>query len=330
MQHLLDDDRVVVTRHDDGSVTLVWDEYNSTVASTMFELTWGMVFAGAAVLRDPPERFYAHPDGWCPACAEAKLEGPAVWGIWLPSAWYRSHVRAGAQAGEPARVQQFANREVAERMMRSYLATLRRHRQRSRSIYPAEVAVLDRDPRHAPRFRPESVGDDSQMWLWHNDPAVSRAVARRNGGWPDEVWSFRFDSDDAGGDIVVMTGAEFAALANAEDEAAQRRDRERRESRRTGDQVTRLDSCTIVWHRENEDDLEGYLISIRDDNSTAPAQRMLADGASEGLDGAPQGLTVFGRTRFDRPSFAAARAMAPRYAYLLDGIEQQRGTTIGS
>ncbi|WP_340682511.1 hypothetical protein LCL61_28070 [Amycolatopsis coloradensis] len=103
----------------------------------------------------------------------------------------------------------------------------------------------------------------------------------------------------------------------------------RREVRRTGDQVTRLDGCTIVWHRETDTDVEGYLKSILDPRSSEPARRMRADGTQERLDGAPLGLTVYGTTQFNRPRFAAAATMTPQYSYLLDGITQSRGITVG-
>ena len=136
--------------------------------------------------------------------------------------------------------------------------------------------MLDRDPRQAPRF---PAGSSAQRF-----PVV--VVAQRSHRVAISPWErrparrglvFRFDGDDASGDIVVMTGAEFAVLATAQDEAAQRRDRERRESRPTGDQVTRLDGCTIAWHRENEVDVDGYLISIQDDTST-PCSRSRSTG----------------------------------------------------
>ncbi|WP_125677324.1 hypothetical protein [Amycolatopsis sp. WAC 04182] len=214
--HLLDQDRVVVTHHDDGGVTLVWDEYNGRVAAELVRLTMDMVFTGPDLLRDPPEQFYAHPDGWCPACAEAVLEGPPVWGIWLSQDWHRSHVRAELQDGQPRSVARFANRAVAEQMMRSHLAALHRDRQRRRSALPVEILVLDRDPRRAPRFRPDVVGESSQLWLWHEDPTASPAAARRHGGWPDEVWLFEHAAE-AVDPIVVVPGTEFAARARTED-----------------------------------------------------------------------------------------------------------------
>lgn len=329
--HLLDDERVVVTRHDDGSVTLVWDEYNAGVAAEMFGLTMEMLFRGDnANLRRPPEHFYAHPDGWCPACAEAVLEGPPVWGIWLPQAWYRANVRGALQAGQLRSVARFANREVAEQMMRSHLAALRRARKRSRSALAVEIVELDRDPRRAPRFERGSVHEDSQLWLWHNDPTASRAAARRNRAWPDEVLLFPPDDKADDDQIVVVAGKEFAVQARAQDEAAEQRERTRRETRRTGDQLTTLDGCIIVWHRENEADVEGYVISIRDPRSAEPARRMLANGDPEPLGDGPKGLTVYGRNRFERPGFARAAAMTPQYAYLLDGIKHSRGTTVGT
>ncbi|KFZ80845.1 hypothetical protein ED92_11020 [Amycolatopsis sp. MJM2582] len=328
--HLLDQDRVVVTHHADGGVTIVWDAYNGHVAAEMFRLTMNMVFTGTDLLRDPPEQFYAHPDGWCPACAEAVLDGPPVWGIWLSQAWERSHVRAELQAGQPRTVARFANRVLAGQVMRSYLAALRRDRQRRRPALPVEILALDRDPRRAPRYRPDWVSEDSQLWLWHKDPTASPA-ARRHGGWPDEVWQFPQDGHaaEAVGQIVVVTGTEFAARAREEDRDTERRGPARRETRRTGEQVTTLDGYTIVWHREQDTDVEGYLKSILDPRSSEPARRIRADGHQERLDGAPRGLTVYGTNQFNRPSFAAAAAITPQYAYLLDGIKQSRGITVG-
>ncbi|UUV32343.1 hypothetical protein NQK81_02495 [Amycolatopsis roodepoortensis] len=329
--HLLDQDRVLVTHHDDGDVTLVWDEYNGEIAVEMFGLTMDMVFTGPGLLRFPPEQFYAHPHGWCPACAEALLEGPPVWGIWLSQAWERGHVRAELQAGQPRSVARFANRAVAEQVMRSHLAVLRRNRQRRRSALPVEILVLNRDPRRAPSFRRDTVSENSQLWLWHEDPTASPAAARHHSGWPDEVWLFEHDADDAESvdQVVVVPGTEFAARARAEDQDTEQRVRARREARRTGDQVTRLDGCTIVWHREQDTDVEGYLKSILDPRSSEPARRVRADGTQERLDGAPQGLTVYGSNQFDRPGFADAAAMTPQYAYLLDGTKQSRGITEG-
>ncbi|RSM80478.1 hypothetical protein DL991_10130 [Amycolatopsis sp. WAC 01375] len=326
--HLLDHDRVVVTPHEDGGVTLVWDEYNGHVAAEMFRLTMGMVFTGPGLLLDPPEQFYTHPDGWCPACAEAPLEGPPVWGIWLSQDWERGHVRAELQYGQPRSVSRFANRTVAEQEMRSHLAALRRDRQRRRSALPVEVLVLDRNPRRAPRFRRDAIGENSQLWLWHEDPTASPAAARRHGAWPDEVWLFPHDSEEAD-EVVVVPGTEFAARARAEDHDTERRERARREARRTGEQVTTLDGYTIVWHRENDTDVEGYLKSILDPRSSEPAHRICADGTQVPLDGAPHGLTVYGTNRFNRPCFADAATMTPQYAHLLDGIKQSRGITVG-
>ncbi len=320
-----------MTHHDDGGVTLVWDEYNSPVAAEMVGLTMDMVFTGPGLLRYPLEQFYAHPDGWCPACAEARLEGPPAWGIWLSRDWERGHVRAELQDGRPRSVAKFANRAVAEQVMRSHLAALRRDRRQRRSALLVEILVLDRDPRRAPRFRPDAVGETSQLWLWREDPTASPAAARRHGGWPDEVWLFRHDAQDVEvvDQVVVVPGPEFAARARAEDQDTERRERARREARRTGDQVTRLDGCTIVWHRETDADVEGYLKSILDPRSSMPAQRVHADGTQEHLDGAPRGLTVYGTTQFNRPSFDDAATMTPQYSYLLDGIKHSRGITEG-
>jgi hypothetical protein len=44
----------------------------------------------------------------------------------------------------------------------------------------------------------------------------------------------------------------------------------RRDARRTGEQVTRIDGCTIVWHREKDTDVEGHLKSILDPGSPSP------------------------------------------------------------
>ncbi|WP_340682510.1 hypothetical protein LCL61_28065 [Amycolatopsis coloradensis] len=87
--------------------------------------------------------------------------------------------------------------------------------------------MLDRDPRRAPRFRPDVVGETSQLWLWHEDPTAYPAAARRHGAWPDEVWLFQHDAEgaEAVGQVVIVPGREFAARARAEDQDTERRER---------------------------------------------------------------------------------------------------------
>ncbi|MET9265296.1 hypothetical protein [Amycolatopsis sp. NPDC004079] len=321
---LLDDERLIVDRHHDGSVTLVWDQFNTRILAAVIELTMQELHQGPRYLSAPPEQFFAHPDGWCPACAESSMPGPEVWGIWLAQDWERAHVRAALRAGEQYDVHRFANRTVAEAAARGNFAALLRARRRWASRTLVEITVLDRDPRTAPRYRLDFVAEHSQLRLWHENPAEP-AVARRNRQWPDEVLLF-----DPGADrIATVPGPDFAEQADAADAAAETRRARQRAANPVGFQVTTLDGCQITWYREAADDREGGLCSILDPGSAEPAQRLLDDGAAESIDGAPRGLTVYGRHRHDRPSFARAAAMTPQYAYLLTGITEGRGSTAG-
>ncbi|WP_143086542.1 hypothetical protein [Amycolatopsis saalfeldensis] len=128
---------------------------------------------------------------------------------------------------------------------------------------------------------------------------------------------------------VTMPGYAFAAQADAADTAAEHLRSQRRAETRVGFQCTTLDGYQITWYREAPADREGGLVSIFDPESTEPARRLLPDGTAESLDGAPRGLTVYGRHRSDRPSFARASLMTPEYTYLINGVKEDRGVTVG-
>jgi hypothetical protein len=84
----------------------------------------------------------------------------------------------------------------------------------------------------------------------------------------------------------------------------------------------------ICWWKAAPDD-PGALISVRDPESSRPARRVLDDGSEEPVAGAPNGLVLYGRARFDRPSFDVAAQRTPEYAYLFQGIAEGRGVTTG-
>jgi hypothetical protein len=129
--------------------------------------------------------------------------------------------------------------------------------------------------------------------------------------------------------LVTLTGTEVQARAAAEDARRKQQDKARREAAVIGDMTTILDNHTITWYTPDPKD-PGVLISIRDHESSRAARRILSDGTEEPLDGAPAGLTLFGRSRSDRPAFPQAARRAPEYAYLITGVAQGRGTTTGS
>ncbi|SFQ28265.1 hypothetical protein [Amycolatopsis rubida] len=218
----------------------------------------------------------------------------------------------------------FRNRAVAEAAARGNFAVLLRARRRWTSRTLVGITVLDRDPRTPPRYRLDFVAEHSQLWLWHENPAEP-AVARRNRQWPDEVLLLAPDADR----VATVPGPDFAEQAEAEDAAAETRRARQRAANPVGFQTTILDGRQITWYRDAADDREGGLCSILDPESAEPARRILDDGSAERLDGAPPGLTVYGRYRHDRPGFARASAMTPQYAYLLAGITEGRGSTTG-
>lgn len=88
--------------------------------------------------------------------------------------------------------------------------------------------------------------------------------------------------------------------------------------------VSYIDGKVITW--VSDGDLQA-VASVMDPESDLPARRVLADGAKVLLDGENVGLTVYGRSAMDRPSFSAFRELAPEHTGLVDGIEQRRGIT---
>lgn len=90
---------------------------------------------------------------------------------------------------------------------------------------------------------------------------------------------------------------------------------------------THLDGKQILWINGDE----GYgpaICSVRDPDRGEPAIRLIrSDWAPEPLEDESPGLIVYGRYKGDRPSFDEFRALAPQYAYLVDGIEEGRGLT---
>jgi predicted DNA-binding transcriptional regulator AlpA len=88
--------------------------------------------------------------------------------------------------------------------------------------------------------------------------------------------------------------------------------------------VTYLDGKTITWI---DDCGRRAVVSVIDPESTKPAWRVLPGGNGEPLNGAPAGLTVYGRFVTERPSFDSFPALAPAYADLVQGINEGRGIT---
>jgi predicted DNA-binding transcriptional regulator AlpA len=88
--------------------------------------------------------------------------------------------------------------------------------------------------------------------------------------------------------------------------------------------VTLLDGKTITWIEDGD---RRAVVSVLDPESSKPAWRVLPGGDGEQLDDAPTGLTVYGRFVAERPSFDSFPALAPAYAYLVQGIIDGRGIT---
>lgn len=268
---------------------------------------------GLADLGGLPVTLYRHPDDDCPACEEAALAGPAVYGIWLTEAW--QHDRAGVDSDR--RLQRFANRQFAEDLARGRGRALAAYREHTRANNTLTITDLTRVVDEPAQYGTEFVTSSSQLWLWADLP-----TSRSRRLWPDEALII------VDGQLRTVSGAQLRARARAEEQRRVAAERERRATAVVGDVVTRLDGHVICWwlHEPNAD---GALISVRDADSTRQARRVLLDGTQQPLDDAPAGLTLYGTNRMDRPSFDTAAELTPEYAYLIAGVAEGRGITVG-
>lgn len=88
--------------------------------------------------------------------------------------------------------------------------------------------------------------------------------------------------------------------------------------------TTALDGKTVVWISHDGEPLS--IVSVHDPERGDSRRVDPSTGETVPLS-ETAGLTVFGTHRGNRPSFEDLRALAPEYAYLVDGIEQGRGVT---
>jgi hypothetical protein len=304
-----------------GEIQVVeWNEFNTAAEVAFMKLMMAQLDNGMADLDGLPETEYRHPED-CPACTEAALPGPLVYGVWLPQDWYHEHVRADLAAGNLRSVERFANRELAEQVVAGRLAALTRSGT-ARSALGTQTMELARRLHEPPYFGLVFVHASSQLWLWDSDPTGPGARSGRRRSWPDYAVVFNVEAQR----VVTVAAAQLRNQVATEEARIQREQDRRRAEATTGFLVTVLDGCTLTWYRHKPSD-PGALVAIVDPESTRPARRVVGEGTVEPLHDSTPGLTVYGRSVSDRPSFHRAAGWTPEYATLIAGLARGHGHT---
>lgn len=237
-------------------------------------------------LLEAPVTEEAHPDD-CPLCAFHAEDAPHLYGVWIS----RDYLRG--PRGRHQFVEDVGTAAQASSLMSLYAELLAEQP-------PLGGGALTIRGLHVPvdgpaRWDARLVSADTQLWLWDAAPG--------DRWWPDRALGFD------GGRVVEIPGDQVAATAPIAKLPTL--------PPRPG--TVMLDGITLHLV-PGTDRIE----SLLDPDSATPARRIV-DGAVEPLQGAPNGLIVFGRHRDDRPPIQRLHDLAPEYSYLARGVLEGRG-----
>jgi hypothetical protein len=243
----------------------------------------------------------------CLLCQHRNAPGPRVYAVWHTDAEEAAEWEQGWREPDPRRLVELPNTAAAKQWAET---TAQFFRDRVERALGGRVQMLawtvPADPGQLPGHRLLTAAAGSELWLWTARPAGPAEMR-----YPDRVLALHRD-----GAVASRDGREAAALRPPLGPPAAPASSFRTERAPDG-------RC-LTWY---DDGGKGLLVSVLDPRSSRPAVRFTSNGEKP-LDGAPQGLRVFGSHLGDRPPLTTVAQQAPGFTDLLPKRQPtSRGTS---